>query len=320
MSQPPYPQIPESAALPGCWWHPKRQTGLSCVRCGRPACPDCLREASVGFQCVDCVESGQRVDKEQRKQYEAAGYGQRTITGALMPRRVVVTPVLIAINVLVFLLTVVQSGSVTNNNGGSEIGAGGWLDSVRVAHDGEYWRLFTSGFLHDGLLHIAVNMLSLWMLGRDLERAMGPLRYTAAYLVSLFGGSVAVVLFAPDRPVVGASGAIYGLLGAILIALLRLKLNPTQALVIIGVNLVLSVSIPGISLFAHLGGLVAGAIVMAAMVYAPEKSRKVWQSATTAAIAVALAGLFVIGEVRLDGQTCVVAQPERDHYVCSAGS
>ncbi|MFD8492448.1 rhomboid family intramembrane serine protease [Amycolatopsis sp. NPDC059657] len=319
MSQPPYPQIPESAALPGCWWHPKRQTGLSCVRCGRPACPDCLREAAVGFQCVDCVQSGQRVDKDQRKQYEAAGYGQRTVTGARMPRRIVVTPVLIALNVLVFLLTVVQSGSMTNNNGGSKIGTGGWLDSVLVAHEGEYWRLFTSGFLHDGLLHIAVNMLSLWMLGRDLERAMGPVRYTVAYLVSLFGGSVAVVLFAPDRPVVGASGAIYGLLGAILIALLRLKLNPTSALVIIGVNLVLSVSIPGISLFAHLGGLVAGAIVMAAMVYAPEKSRAAWQAGMTVLVTVALIGLFAIGNARLGDQTCGVA-PTGDHYVCSASS
>ncbi|MBK1784526.1 rhomboid family intramembrane serine protease [Prauserella cavernicola] len=309
MSQPPYPpqygQPPQQEALPGCWWHPNRQTGLRCVRCNRPACPDCLREASVGYQCVDCVQVGQQQQRAQAAQYRRAGFGARTVAGARAAQRPVVTPLLIAINVLVYIVTVVQAGGDPMNNGASQLSQDGVLWPIGIAAGDEWWRLVTSGFLHYGLLHIAMNMLALWVLGRDLEILLGRVRFLAVYFVSLLGGATAVFVFGEaNTPTAGASGAIYGLMGGILIAVLRLRLNPTSAIGIIVLNIVLSVSIPGISLLGHLGGLVVGALAMIAMVYAPEKQRAAYQAGTVAVLTVALIGLLVYRDSELSSQIC----------------
>ncbi|RBM24279.1 rhomboid family intramembrane serine protease [Prauserella sp. PE36] len=311
MSQPPYPpqygQPSQQEALPGCWWHPNRQTGLRCVRCNRPACPDCLREASVGYQCVDCVQAGQQQQRAKATQYRRAGYGARTVAGARVSQRAVVTPLLIAINVLVYVVTVVQAGGDPMNNNDAPLFADGVLWPIGIVAGDEWWRLLTSGFLHYGLLHIAMNMLALWVLGRDLEVLLGKVRFLAVYFVSMLGGAAAVFAFGETNTgTAGASGAIYGLMGAILIAVLRLRLNPTSAIGIIVLNIVLSVSIPGISLLGHVGGLVVGALAMIAMVYAPEKQRTAYQLGTIVVLTAALIGLLVYRDSQLSSELCAL--------------
>ena len=126
--------------------------------------------------------------------------------------------------------------------------------------DGEWWRLVTAGFLHIGPLHIAFNMYALWVLGRDLEIVLGRARFLALYLISLLGGSAAVVLFAnPEQYVAGASGAVFGLMSGLLLVLLRLKRPYGQVVAVIVLNLVISQVVPGISIAGHVGGLVVGA-------------------------------------------------------------
>ncbi|GHF58137.1 membrane associated rhomboid family serine protease [Amycolatopsis bartoniae] len=296
MTQPPQTQ---PAALPGCWWHPSRQTGLSCVRCGRPACPDCLREASVGAQCIDCVQAGRRQGQVQRRQYPSA----RTVAGARVSQRVVVTPALIALNVLVYAFTAVQAHDPMNNQLSDLFKA--WVLWPPGIAGGEWWRLVTGGFLHYGPVHLAVNMISLWIIGRQLEVVLGKGRYLALYVLSLVGGSVLVYLLSGlDQPTAGASGAIYGLLGGILVVVLRLRLNPAGAIGTIVLNLIITVSLPNISLFGHLGGLVTGALATAALVYAPAKNRVAWQSAAFAVVAVALVGLFFLRDAQLASIAC----------------
>ncbi|KOX35393.1 protease [Saccharothrix sp. NRRL B-16348] len=255
--------------MPVCVRHPDRATGLRCVRCDRPACPECLREASVVRR-------------------------PRTFVGAEFSQRMVVTPVLIAVNVLFFAITAAQAGSVAGNQRSAL-----FLELVMytpaVAWDGEWWRLVTSGFLHFGPLHLALNMIALYVLGRDLEPVFGKLRFSAVYGVSLLGGGLAVYLFGGiDTVVAGASGAVYGLMGAMLVAVLRLKLNPGPALGVIGLNVVLSFTLPGISLLGHIGGLVIGAALTAGLVYAPAAKRNNWQLAAVIGAVVLLAVLAVV--------------------------
>lgn len=182
---------------------------------------------------------------------------------------------LIAVNVVVFLVCLAQAGSGALGDRSTL-----WLSPVmregvlitgyQGAFNDEYWRLFTSGFLHWSLIHIAVNMISLYVIGRDLEQVLGRARYVTLYLTSLLGGSAAVVVLQhSDGLTAGASGAIYGLMGALLVVILRLKLPATTVLVVIAVNVIVSWSIPGISLWAHLGGLLFGALSALALLWLP---------------------------------------------------
>ncbi len=242
---------------PVCVRHPNRETGVRCTRCDRPACPACLREASVGYQCVDCVAQGAR-DRPH------------TITVGVVAStdRPVVVPVLIAINIVIFAVTVVQARSLSRNDSAGLFQQWGLLPTA-VA-DGAWWRLVTSGFLHFGPIHLAFNMIALWVIGRDLEQVLGRTRFLVVYLVSLLGGGLAVFLFSdPDIPVAGASGAVFGLMGGLAVVLLRMRLSPGPALTIILLNVVISFVVPGISILGHLGGLVFGAAVTAGLVYAP---------------------------------------------------
>ncbi|MDQ3789786.1 MAG: rhomboid family intramembrane serine protease [Actinomycetota bacterium] len=276
--------------LPACVRHPDRPTGLRCVRCDRPACPDCLREASVGYQCVDCVADGNKTVRPARN----TG-GARTRPGA---RSLVVVPALIGINVLVYVLTAVQAGSMTDNQR-SELFMQGTLIPGTVAA-GDYWRLLTSGFLHFGNyggygpVHLVFNMFALWVIGRDLEVALGRARFLVVYLLALVGGSAAVMLFGdPMGSVAGASGAIYGLFGGIAVVVFRAKLNPAPVLTLLAINIFLSVALPGISLLGHLGGLVIGALATAALVYAPRQHLVRFQTIACVAIAVLLVAMIV---------------------------
>lgn len=314
MTQPPYPPQQgqyQQEALPGCWWHPSRQTGLRCTRCERPACPDCLREASVGYQCVDCVHAGQKAQKAQRTGYRRAGFGARTVAGARVSQRPVVTPSLVALNVLVYIVTAAQAGSAMDNQS-SELFRQGVLWPLAMSGADQWWRLLTSGFLHFGLIHIAMNMIALWILGRDLELLLGKVRYLGVYLISLFGGSVAVYLFDDaNTATAGASGAIFGLMGALLVAVLKLKLNPSAALGVIAINVIITFTIPGISMFGHLGGLALGALAMLAMVYAPKQGKAAWQGGTLAVLALALLGLVLYRDSQFGAVFCQVIQAGR---------
>ena len=177
------------------------------------------------------------------------------------------TYALIAVNVVIFALCVIEAKSF--DAGLAPLFQHGDLVRADVAN-GEYWRLLTAGFLHFTVMHIALNMISLYILGRDLETALGHSRFLMVYFIALFGGSAAVMLFeAGNVRSAGASGAIYGLMGAMLVIVVKARISPTGVITIIVINLVFSVTMPGISLAAHVGGLVFGAAATAAVIYLP---------------------------------------------------
>lgn len=250
------------ASQPRCVRHPDRPTLLACTRCGRPFCPDCLRPASVGHQCVDCVAAAQRSTPQART---VAGAPVRTDRPTPL-----VTYILIALNVVIYGITAAQSGSVMNNEQASRLFFDWALWPPMIAANGDYIRVLGSGFLHYGLMHLAVNMFALWIIGRDTELVLGRARYLAVYAVSIIGGSAAVMFLQTDAVTVGASGAVFGLLGAQAIILLRLRRSPAPVLAVVALNIFISITIPGISLWGHLGGLVAGAASTAALLYAPQ--------------------------------------------------
>ncbi|HEY6422828.1 MAG TPA: rhomboid family intramembrane serine protease [Pseudonocardiaceae bacterium] len=273
--------------VPVCARHPRRETAVRCARCDRPACTDCLREASIGYQCVDCVAQGSR-----------SGRRATTVAGAEPTGRSVVVPVLVAVNVAVYIVTAVYAGSLSHNEKAQLFQQWG-LSPTEVA-GGAWWRLVTSGFLHFGLLHLAFNMIALWVVGRDLEQVLGRTRFLIVYLVSLLGGSLAVFVFADVRSMTaGASGAVFGLFGGLAVVLLRMRRSPGPVLAIIAINVAISFA-PGlsISIFAHLGGLVFGTVVTAGMVYAPRDRRVAAQTVTV----LALLAVIAVGILARDAQ------------------
>nr|WP_221333196.1 rhomboid family intramembrane serine protease [Nocardia transvalensis] len=232
---------------------------MACTRCGRSACPECLRPASVGQHCVECVRQGQ-----------ADVRPVRTVAGAPASQRPApyLTYALIALNVVVFAITASQAHSVAANQRSTLFYD--WVLAPPAVADGQWVRVLGSGFLHYGPVHLLVNMFALYILGRDCEMVLGRLRFAAVYLASLLGGSAAVMWLAQDSATAGASGAIYGLFGAMTVILLRLRQSPTQMLVLIVINLIISVSLPGISLWGHLGGLAAGTLAAAGILFLPQ--------------------------------------------------
>jgi membrane associated rhomboid family serine protease len=235
--------------MPTCYRHPDRETGLSCSECGRPICTECMTMAPVGIRCPD----------------HAGGAAKRKLPG---PRPVVraqqrmgatlapVTKTLIGINVAIYLITVVQ-GSGLNSPGGS-LFFKFVLDGPDVDNGG-WWRLLTAAFLHENIIHIGVNMLSLWFIGPAVEHYMGRARFLSVYLVAGIAGSAGALLQAPLTYTVGASGAIFGILGALLILEWQLTGRLAgNAMTWIVINLVISFTIPGISWGGHVGGLIAG--------------------------------------------------------------
>jgi membrane associated rhomboid family serine protease len=297
-------------AVPMCYRHPGRETYVRCVRCDRPICPDCMREASVGFQCPECVAEGRRTMRPARTAFggSRAGYAGY------------VTIAIIALNVIALLVSAAMSGvgsllggffsgaseihllgAVTGtdqtllSNGNIQPGTYPDLGHVYTGVDnGAVYRLLTGMFIHYGPLHLLVNMWALWVLGRGLEAALGPLRFAALYLLAGLGGSVAVLLFAPASLTAGASGAIFGLFSALFIVLRRLGRDTSVIVPAIVVNLLITFVVPGISIAGHLGGLVTGAALGAVLAYAPRQGRTAVQVAGFAAIGLLLAALTAI--------------------------
>ena len=220
----------------------------------------------MGHQCVECVRTEARTVRQPRTHF---GGRQRSNTP-------VITYALIAVNVLMFIL---QTASV-------DVERRLTLWSPAVA-DGDLYRLVTSAFLHFGVTHLLFNMWALYVVGTPLEASLGRLRFSALYLLSALGGSVLVYLLSPlNAATAGASGAVFGLFGATFVVGRRLNLDVRWVVALIAINLVITFTIPGISWQGHVGGLVTGALIAAAYVYAPRERRNLIQAAVTVAVVV----------------------------------
>jgi membrane associated rhomboid family serine protease len=223
-----------------CYRHPGRETGVSCSSCGRPICPDCMTPTPVGMRCPECSRQKTKVR-----------------TAATMTSEPRLAYVLIAVNVIAFLAQMSSGGGIDGRSG--SVYEHGALYGPLVA-DGEWWRIVTAGFLHAGLLHLAFNMYFLYFLGTLLEPAIGKVRFAVIYAVSLVGGSFGALLISPDAVTVGASGAVFGLMGAAILAMRARGIDPMQSG--LGMTLLLNLGItfliPNISIGGHLGGLAAG--------------------------------------------------------------
>jgi membrane associated rhomboid family serine protease len=233
-----------------CYRHPNQETAVTCSSCGRPICPDCMVFAAVGIKCPECAGRATGAKKTAQRIGSAAGQG----TGAI------VTKTLIGINVAVYVLQISQAGDARGTAGA--LFENGALYGPLVA-DGEWWRLVTAGFLHASPIHILFNMLLLWWFGSPLEAMVGRARFLGIYFVSILAGSAGALLLAPDQVVVGASGAVFGILGAgLVLERNRIQVFGGSALLVVGFNLVLSFVLSYVSLGGHLGGLAGGAAAM----------------------------------------------------------
>lgn len=271
---------PLSAGMARCYRHPMRETGVRCVRCDRPICPECMRAASVGFQCPDDVKIAARTVR-----------APRTVVGAPLVARAYVTWALIASNVVVYAIMAFGSKGGINNPTGSTKFSQWALEPWDVAHRHQFARLITSAFVHLSPAHILLNMVALGFVGPFLERAMGWWRYLATYLLSALGGSLLVYAVGSHfGAVAGASGAIYGLFAAAVVLGRRLQLNMRSLLLTIAVNFLFTVSIPGISIEGHIGGFVAGGLAALAVVGWPDHQRRL----STAVQAAGLLGLAAV--------------------------
>jgi membrane associated rhomboid family serine protease len=213
-----------------------------------------------------------------------------------------VTVGLIAVNVAMFVVTAVSAaatGASPLDDQDSPVFAA-LAQSPPLVADGQWWRLVTAGFLHVGPIHLLFNMVALWVIGRELEPVFGRVRFLAVYLVGLLGGSAAVFLFGRlHSEVAGASGAVFGLMGALAVVLARMRLSARPAVTLIVLNLVLSFVVPNISILGHLGGLVCGAVASAVLVYAPARHRAGWQAAGIVALLVILLAAMELRAVAL---------------------
>jgi membrane associated rhomboid family serine protease len=266
--------LPPPPTIERCYRHPDRETGRRCTRCGKPACGDCLVQVAVGSQCVDCVKASRPDVKTRAKFWNAR---QPTL----------VTYVLIGINVAVYFWT---ASSRLNE---IKIGV-----SERFIADGEYYRLITSGFLHFGIFHLGMNMLLLFQLGQLLEPAIGRVRFALLYFAALLAGSFGALLLSPLAFTGGASGAVFGLMAAAAIGLHRRGVNIFQTGIgtVLILNLVITFTIPNISVGGHLGGAIAGAATGFVVLAPPYNTLPKWASyaAPVAVMVVAFIGSIVV--------------------------
>jgi membrane associated rhomboid family serine protease len=246
-----------------CYRHPDRETGLSCSECGRPICADCATFAPVGIRCPDHAGTRRTAATRIKPRPVRRAPGVALATGSAP-----ITKALIALNVGIYLITASQGGGLNNPGGalfnkfvlvGSNPGYPGIGD---IAHDHQWWRLATAMFLHASIIHIAFNMYALWVIGTPVEQYLGRARYIGLYFVAGLAGSAGAVVQAPFTPVVGASGAIFGILGAMLILEWQITGRLAgNAMTWIAINLVISFAIPNISWGGHVGGLIGGILI-----------------------------------------------------------
>lgn len=309
------PSVPETG-VPTCYRHPGRETYIACQRCGRPICPDCMRDAAVGFQCPECVAEGAKSTRSGRTAYG----GLRSDNPALT------SIVLVAINAAVWVLILLTGGSRS-----------AWIDRLALiprgrctqgdyyfpgitdaatcrtdsalhswfpgVADGAPWQLLTSMFSHVDITHIAFNMLALWLLGPQLELAIGRARFLALYFGSGLAGSALVYWLAPaSSSTLGASGAIFGLMAALLVIAFKVRGNVNSILMWLGINAAITlVGGTKISWQGHLGGFLGGLAIAAIMVYAPRERRVFWQVVGTTAVVLVVLVAIIARTINLTG-------------------
>lgn len=276
----PFGQRP-ATPVPVCYRHPDRETYVRCARCDRSICPNCMVSASVGFQCPECVQEGRR----------STSLPRTVFGGRLAAREGLVSKGLLALIVVMFGLQSFVPG-VTDR----------FLLFPLAVASGEWWRLLTAAFLHAGIVHLLFNAYALFLVGPAVEAAFGRARFLTLYLLAALGGSAATYLFgAPTQGSLGASGAIFGLFGAMFVAARRTgyDVRPIAALIVL--NLVISFVVPGIDWRAHLGGLAAGAAVAAGFVAAHRARRPVLALAAAGAVLLVEVGMLVLRTGQLQG-------------------
>jgi membrane associated rhomboid family serine protease len=274
-------------SVPVCYRHSSRETGVSCSNCGRPICPDCMTPTSVGMRCPACAGEKTKVRNT------------RAIQRSSEP---VVTNTLMAINGIVFLAEVSSGTVLTGTNPGGTLLAKGVLFGPAISVQHQFYRLLTAGFLHLSLQHILFNMLFLFFVGRQLEPAIGRVNFAAVYFASLLAGSFGALLFQPLVPEAGASGALFGLLGA-LIVVARDRGIPIWSSglgLTLVLNIVFSLTVSDVSIAAHIGGFFGGLICGVAIVELGERRRRP-QAALAACVLVAV--VSVAGAIAVAGST-----------------
>jgi len=260
-----------------CYRHPNRVTGVSCSSCGRPICPDCMTPTPVGMRCPECSRQRTKV------------HNMRTVSSD--PR---VTVGIIIVCAVAFL----ASGSIGFASSSStrliqEFAV--WGPGIDVLH--QYYRLVTGAFLHVNLLHVGFNMYLLWILGQMLEPRLGSGRFAALYFTALLWGSFGALAVTPDAHTVGASGAVFGLMGAAAVEQRAQGINPfkTDIGLLIIFNLGLSFLLAGISIGGHIGGLIGGGLVGMAFSYADSRrSRGLGYAACAVLSVLAIAAAIVV--------------------------
>lgn len=248
-----------------CYRHEGRETGRHCTRCGKPACHECLKAASVGSHCPDCVRASAPPVAERVR--------IRIATGPP-----IVTYALMIANVMAFLLLPgTADARIVDYT----------LIAAPIDVAGEWYRVLTSAFLHVNLIHIVFNMLVLYQLGGILEPALGWWRFSGVYVIGLLGGSLGALLLSPEVHTLGASGAVYGLMGALFVLSGRRGLDPWRSVGgLIAINLIITVTIPNISLGGHVGGLIAGGLAALAL----DPARTGWRASTQVGAGIVVAG------------------------------
>jgi membrane associated rhomboid family serine protease len=265
-----------------CYRHPNRETGVHCSNCGRPICTDCMTTTPVGMRCPECARQRTRVRTMRSTTDEP-----------------ILTYLLIGINVVAFIGEVAGGASLGSSGfGGSTLVEHGALSSSTVA-DGDYWRLVTGGFLHANLFHLLFNMLALYVLGSLLEPAIGQLRFGLIYFVSLLAGSFGALLISPDTLTVGASGAIFGLMGAALVVLRSRGVSAMESGlgVWLLLNLVITFTFSNISIGGHIGGLVGGGLAAFVLYGAGDRVRV--QPVLANVLCVAIGAVAVLGSIAI---------------------
>lgn len=259
-----------------CYRHGDRETGLHCTRCGNPACADCLVPAPVGQHCRACVDEA-RSDMRKVRRVTWSAPGRSSGLG-------VVTRVLLVANALIYVVSASDPSLV-----------GRFAFNRAAIVDGEYYRLITSAFLHANLTHLLANMLTLFFVGSQLEAFIGRTRFSVVYLVAGVGAAAATLLFGPAASV-GASGALFGAIGALLATAHMRRLDTSSIVAITAVNLLLGFVIPGINYVAHLGGLATGLVVGAGLEWARSRRRQLaWESLVIALAAAVVVVAIVAG-------------------------
>ncbi|WP_103500535.1 MULTISPECIES: rhomboid family intramembrane serine protease [unclassified Streptomyces] len=294
-------QYERQPGLAVCYRHPERETGIRCTRCERPICPDCMVDAAVGYQCPECVRGAAA---------HSAATRPRTLAGGTVRADTrLVTIVLIALNLAVFAglkATEYLSGSDAEFRLISDFAMLGYardpgsFELMGVA-TGEWYRMLSSAFMHQAVFHLAFNMVALWFLGPNLEAALGRGRFIALYLISALAGSTASYALASQYQLsLGASGAIFGLFGALAVLLRKMRYDMRPVLILLAINLMITF-MPGLNIAwqAHLGGLVAGAAIAFGMVHAPRERRTLYQAGVCGLVLLVLVGVCVARTLQL---------------------